>query len=188
MRAFTKGALAITAAAAVTTGVCAPAANAMSVKVDGQVCTFTIPESEKHIFEMENGTWTLTPNEAQGYIAGGLAYIDSYESLLAENEAKRKAGTISEFDYHDAKVRAEQVNKYYGGMMPALRACVEGKDLSQTSSEAQVALSSADGKGLTPAGIGVTVAGAVAAVLGLLVAALPQIKPLLPAQIANLLP
>lgn len=72
--------------------------------------------------------------------------------------------------------------------MPALRACAEGKDLSQTSSEAQVTLSSADGKGLTPAGIGVTVAGAVAAVLGLLVAALPQIKPLLPAQIANLLP
>lgn len=188
MRAFTKGALAITAAAAVTTGVCAPAANAISVKVDGQVCTFTVPDHEMAIADPGKGPWTVDRSKAAESITSFQIELAHNQSELKKYEAARNLGTISEGEYQEMKIYAEKVEANRTLMLPALRACAEGKDLSQTSSEAQVTLSSADGKGLTPAGIGVTVAGAVAAVLGLLVAALPQIKPLLPAQIANLLP
>lgn len=62
-----------------------------------------------------------------------------------------------------------------------MKACAAGKSASEDSVNAQALLSSADDKGLTPAGIGVVVAGVV-------VAALPILKPMLPPEIAALLP
>ena len=68
-----------------------------------------------------------------------------------------------------------------------MKACAAGKSASEDSVNAQALLSSADEKGLTPAGIGVVVAGVVV-VLGAVVAALPILKPMLPPEIAALLP
>ena len=76
----------------------------------------------------------------------------------------------------------------YISVMPAIRACAEGRNLKEAESQAQAFLSSPDGKGLTAAGAGITAAGVIVAVLGAILAAYPFFKNALPAALQAVLP
>lgn len=192
MSTFTKGAIATITAAALAAGICTPASAApadttFSTEFTGDTCTVTMNNGE------DSETTEYTKEEAQktadetAYYAGeSQAEVKWLEALL-EYQKKQKA---SEEDLKDTQENLDQARgnvSYYSRHHFAMKACAAGKSASEDSVNAQALLSSADDKGLTPAGIGVVVAGVVV-VLGAVVAALPMIKPMLPPEIAALLP
>lgn len=92
----------------------------------------------------------------------------------------RRQNAITEEYYRDQVTNEEELYRIIVRHAILTRACKNSEPLTDADVDARALFSSPDGKSLNGAGIGV--------VLGLLVAALPQIKPLLPAEVARLLP
>ena len=172
MLTLKKSAIATITAAALATGICAPAANAAGVKVSGGICVLAYTEAEQKA--------TDTPGGA-------------LEREYAQNEIKLAFERIKQLedDYANESISEAEYNTEYAYLrttLPALRACAADRDMSASSAEIEAFMSSLDGKELSDAGIGIVAASAVVVVLAGLVAALPQIKPMLPANIQAMLP
>lgn len=99
----------------------------------------------------------------------------------------RRQNAITEEYFRDQVTNEEELYRIFVRHAILTRACKNSEPLTDADADARALFSSPDEKSLNGAGIGVTVAGVVI-LLGLLVAALPQIKPLLPAEVARLLP
>ncbi|EEI64440.1 hypothetical protein [Corynebacterium glucuronolyticum] len=194
MSTFKKGAIATVTAAALTVGVVTPASaedklESYSTSYKDNICTVetTYPNGEKT-------TDTLTSNEAQDDLNVALKAVKQYQVQLKENQdklakAKKEKESTENLEEIQAEInRLTKLVKTYSKYRVVYKACAEGKSLSKTDIDAQALLSSPDGESLSPAGIGVVVAGVVVVVLGAIVAALPMLKPMLPPQIAAMLP
>lgn len=200
----------VVAGCMITTGVVAPSANAVSVKVSGGTCHFTFTAEEQERYMMPSSD-TTTPQEAKKAI----------KETKAAQAKERKA--IAELKKTDPAAAAEReklfkvaVEAYEKTFLPAFQKCAgsgisnapqkpkpnpkpkpgtpgaDGGSSSQDGgkpgdAEGKNALSDEDGK-LNGAGIGVVSAGVILLVLGGVAAALPSLKPMLPAEIAAMLP
>ncbi len=172
MPTLKKSAIATITAAALATGICAPAANAAGVKVNGGICVLAHTEAEQKATDMP---WS------------------AFERVYAQDEIKLTFERIKHLEdlYANKSISEAKYNEEYAYLrttLPALRACAAGRDMSASSAEIEAFMSSLDGKELSDAGIGIVAASAVVVVLAGLVAALPQIKPMLPANIQAMLP
>lgn len=180
-------AIATVTAAALTAGLVTPAANAASLEVHKTHCI--VHPSAK---DVKDG---LADND---YIIGRKGidhwvnqYTKDAERLLKSIEslkAQRRQNDITEEYYKDQVTNDEAIYRDIVRDAILTRACKNSEPLTDTDVDARALFSSPDEKSLNGAGIGVTVAGVVVVVLGLLAAALPQIKPLLPAEVQALLP
>lgn len=174
----------------VSGGVVAPQAQAASVSVEGEVCTVTYNSEEA---KMVAGTRSekLTKKEfAEAYKELAAEIADAEADLEREYDEFVKAYDKTTPGYSEAIKEFEDARKEIErptSLVLAYKACADGRNVSETSSKIDSTLSSYDGS-LSPAGIGVVSAGAVVVVLGALAAALPMLKPMLPANIAALLP
>ena len=175
MSTLKKSAIATITAAALATGICTPAANAAGVKVNGDTCVFTYTEAEQKVTERK--TETLDRENSQEFADNLVSEIEEFQQDYANKK-------ISEADYN----RDAPYIEYYKTLLPAMRACAAGKDMPASSAEFEAFMSAPNGKELSDAGIGIVAASAVVVVLAGLVAALPQIKPMLPANIQAMLP
>ncbi|EEI26171.1 hypothetical protein [Corynebacterium glucuronolyticum] len=194
MSTFKKGAIATVTAAALTVGVVTPASaedelESYSTSYKNNICTVetTYPNGKKT-------TDTFTSNEAQDALNRILKYVKQDQARLKENQdklakAKKEKESTEKLKEIQAEIdRLTKLVKEDSKERVMFKACAEGKSLSKTDIDAQALLSSPDGESLSPAGIGVVVAGVVVVVLGAIVAALPMLKPMLPPQIAAMLP
>lgn len=172
MPTLKKSAIATITAAALATGICAPAANAAGVKVNGGICVLAHTEAEQKASDMP---WDVLERlYAQDTIKLAFERIKQLEDLYANK-------SISEAEYNTEYA-------YLRTGLPALRACAAGRDMSASSAEIEAFMSSLDGKELSDAGIGIVAASSVVVTIAGLVAALPVIKPILPANIQAVLP
>ena len=172
MLTLKKSAIATITAAALATGICAPAANAAEVKVNGGECVLFHTEVEQK---------------------AGYSPVEALQRVYAQDAIKLTFERIKQLedDYANKSISEAEYNEEYAYIrtgLPALRACAAGRDMSASSAEIEAFMSSLDGKELSDAGIGIVAASAVVVVLAGLVAALPQIKPMLPANIQAMLP
>lgn len=194
MSTFKKGAIATVTAAALTAAVVTPASaedklESYSTSYKDNICTVetTYPDGEK-------STTTMTSESAKQDLSEIIRLTNGYQKLLKEyedrltKEEKEKASPAKLAETREKIDSYRVIVKQYGKYRVVYQACAEGKSLSKTDVDAQALLSSPTGDGLSPAGIGVVVAGVVVVVLGAIVAALPMLKPMLPPQIAALLP
>lgn len=180
-------AIATVTAAALTAGLVTPAANAASLEVHKTHCI--VHPSAK---DVKNG---FADND---YIIGRKGidhWVNQYTKdaqgfldQIAYLKDLRRQNAITEEYYKDQVTNEEELYRIFVRHAILTRACKNSEPLTDTDVDARALFSSPDEKSLNGAGIGVTVAGVVVVVLGLLVAALPQIKPLLPAEVARLLP
>ncbi|MGM5594853.1 hypothetical protein QZG57_08165 [Corynebacterium glucuronolyticum] len=187
MSTFKKGAIATITAAALAAGLCTPASAADSkfkTEFKDDKCTVFVDGEAYETFES-----TAEANEILGDI---LKTIDnttnSIENVKRELAEADGDGELRKNALNEALKAYQNTLAFFIKYRAAAKACTESRSVSETDVEAQALLSTADGKGLSPAGIGVTVAGVVVVVLGAIVAALPMLKPMLPAPIANMLP
>lgn len=166
-----------------------PAASASSVKVEGDSCTFSLTPEDQETVGID--TKVLTRDEAKEE----LAYVNGEvraRKAKTEIEYKKYKEQHGKSDPGYAKAVAEfeddieWMDNYIAIWHPVLRACIDGRNLSESSSKAEAMLSTSDGS-LSPGGIGVVV-GVLIAVLGGIAAALPMLKPMLPANIAAMVP
>lgn len=172
MPTLKKSAIATITAAALATGICAPAANAAGVKVNGGIRVLAHTEAEQKASDMP---WDVLERVyAQDTIKLAFERIKQLEDLYANK-------SISEAEYNTEYA-------YLRTALPALRACAAGRDMSASSAEIEAFMSSLDGKELSDAGIGIVAASSVVVAIAGLVAALPVIKPILPANIQAMLP
>lgn len=187
MSTFKNGAIATITAVALTAGICSPASAEeapfkASAEFKNNKCTVKINGEDYETYE--------TREEAKASADDLMESIEWHQKLLKEAEEIVATSTDEGIlRVHRDAIKSHKANlAEYTRLHSAVRACAEGRSVSETDVEAQVLLSTADGKGLSPAGIGVVVAGVVVVVLGAIVAALPMLKPMLPAPIANMLP
>jgi len=130
----------------------------------------------------------VSPAQAKGELAELQQDLPRYEQ-----DAKKKVENAPEREIMSkqwALDYTQSVVNYYSSYIVILQACVGGKSITPEQVDRQltkVTLSTADGK-LSDAGIAVVVSVTLLVALGGLVAALPALKPMLPAEIANLLP
>ncbi|MFP7664587.1 MAG: hypothetical protein ACHEUT_03425 [Corynebacterium pyruviciproducens] len=172
MPTLKKSAIATITAAALATDICAPAANAAGVKVNGGICVLAHTEAEQKASDIP---WDVLERVyAQDTIKLAFERIKQLEDLYANK-------SISEAEYNTEYA-------YLRTGLPALRSCAAGRDMSASSAEIEAFMSSLDGKELSDAGIGIVAASSMVVTIAGLVAALPVIKPILPANIQAMLP
>lgn len=183
MSTLKKSAIATITATALATGICTPAANAAAVKVNGDTCVLTFTDYEQQI--QNSKTLNTTRQEARDSVTDIELTLETqlkdYDQAYARHE-------ISEAEYKKATKEIKEIHKAYRTTLPALRACAASKDMPASSAEFEAFMSAPNGKELSDAGIGIVAASAVVVVLAGLVAALPQIKPMFPANIQAMLP
>ncbi|MDD7587373.1 MAG: hypothetical protein SPK00_03475 [Corynebacterium glucuronolyticum] len=189
MKLLKKGAIATITAVTLTAGLCAPASAAEAEsKVSAEF------KNDKCVVRIGDQVSEYTKDALPGLLEAKVTKIAGVEKEIKNLEdqlAKQKESNAGTAEQEATQKSIDQKKAELTALTKeriAYKACSEGKSASDFDVDAQALLSSADGKSLSPAGIGVTVAGAAVVVLGLIVAALPQIKPLLPPQIATLIP
>lgn len=197
MSAFTKGIAATVTVAALTTGLCTSASAqtqpdaTFKTTYENGTCAVEVVMGQKPPVNLpiEND------EDTSSAIKGTIADFKDYQKKLAEAKEElarlKKDKNTPDYELEHAQDKfdyATSMLTYLAKQRAALQACLDKKSLTAAEVDAQALLSSIDGKGLSPAGIGVTMAGIAVVALGVVVAALPQIKPLLPPQIAALLP
>ena len=186
MKKVSKVAASVLATCAISAGIVAPAANAVSVEVNGNTCTFTL--NSKEALNYTENTFTLTRSKANEAVRGYTAEMKRIEEGIAAYKREVSVGRMkqSEAQYWSDSYKASRAD--FLNMMPAYRACADGQNLSESSHQMKVALTNpADGKP-NEAGIGVIAAGVIVGVIGLIAVVLPQIKQFLPAEIASMIP
>lgn len=210
MSRFTKATVATLTATALAAGLCTPASGASSHRYSAtfanNTCTMTLRVNGKVV----DTTW-LSKAEAKEEEGVRDSEIPRMKALVKDKEkelAQQKkdnapAAAIKKSEKYIAD--SNELIKHLYVMRPVFRACAQGKSITEDEAEAQgkadmakdeadmakdeagATLSTADGK-LTEAGIGVVTASVIAVVIAGIIAALPMIKPLLPPQIAAMLP
>ncbi|MDK7213258.1 hypothetical protein ACX3U9_07505 [Corynebacterium pyruviciproducens] len=173
-------------ATALATQLCVPITHAATVRVENGVCTITFNNVEKASGDFGEPAETMA-NSPDG-ISYGLQVLGETDKELAKYKRQLDAGKISQKEYDEATGELVKKRDAYISVMPAIRACAEGRNLKEAESQAQAFLSSPDGKGLTAAGAGITAAGVIVAVLGAILAAYPFFKNALPAALQAVLP
>ena len=195
MSSFTKSALTTLVCASLAIGVSVPAADAATVKVEGDKCVFTVTKEEQNYLKLYD-----IPGEVPATLAEkGLTKAEAtkletamkgeLQELAASGEQYYKDGAITKEKYEEAMKNINLQRKVANAFLPAISDCAAGRNsaVKPPNTTAQSALSTEDGK-LTDAGIGVVVAGVVVSIVGIIAIALPQIKNLLPPDIAAMLP
>lgn len=193
MSTFKKGAIATVTAAALAAGTITPAfaiedKYTFSGEFKDNKCTVKISNG------VETSTEALTKEEVKEKLEGAIKELKAYQATLKDNEAllaKEKKANASDKRLQEIQGLVDYYNMHINRISrykTVLNACANGKSISKTDADGQALLSSPDGESLSPAGIGVVVAGVVVVVLGAIVAALPMLKPMLPPQIAAMLP
>ena len=173
MKGFNKAAIAAVTAAAVTTSLCMPASaeetRFAGVKVENDVCTITLNADEATLLGLETSQEVKKEdaNALAKKISDREAYINGLDT--AANAAKEKE-----------QVAAASVSAAY-------RACTEGKELNETDYDLAGVFSSVKGEP-NDTSLGLIICASVLAGLGVIAALLPQLKGVLPAEIASLLP
>lgn len=191
MSSFAKTLVATTVSAVLTCGLCAPAANASTVEVRGNVCTFHVTDREVKTINAYDSTVTvkdgatLTREQAQTWMEKYRELETEFSESVNKAKAAYQAGALTKAEYDELMADAQKVHDYALVSSPAVEACATNGD--GTYSQSQAELSTVDGH-LTEAGIGVVATASVLAVIGIIVAALPAIKPMLPPQIQAMLP
>ena len=204
----------VVAGCMITAGVVAPSANAVSVKVSGGTCHFTFTAKEQERFMMPSSD-TTTPQEAKKAIKETKAAQAQERKAIAELKKTDPAAAAEREKLFKVGVEAyektflpafqkcagsgssnaPQKPKPKPKPNPKPKPGTPGTDGGSSSqdggkpgdAEGKNALSDEDGK-LNGAGIGVVSAGVILLVLGGVAAALPSLKPMLPAEIAAMLP
>lgn len=170
MKSFNKAAIAAVTAATVTTSLCMPASaeetTTAGVTVDNNVCTITLNADEATLLGLEarQEVKKEDANALAKKISDREAYINGLDA-----EAKDKE-----------QVAAASVSATY-------RACAEGKELNETDYDLAGVFSSVKGEP-NDTSLGLIICVSVLAGLGVIAALLPQLKGVLPAEIASLLP
>ena len=193
MKGFKKASIASVTAIAVAAGMCTPAfaegtKTEAGVKIADKVCTITLPQDEATLLG-KTSPITVKVADAQGKL----------DALLKEYKAEAAKQTPADKDKKDNKTRATEGKtdttnntwkkkaSAYAGLASAYRNCAAGKEQSEIDYNLASIFSSPEGQP-SEIGIGVIAGGSVLVGLALIVALLPQIKPLLPAEIAAMLP
>lgn len=198
MSSFTKSALTTLVCASLAIGVSVPAADAATVKVEGDTCVFTVTKEEQNYLKLydipgevpatlaEKG---LTKAEATKLETAMKGELQALDELAASGEQYYKDGAITKEKYEEGMKSINLQRKVANAFLPAISDCAAGRNsaVKPQNTTAQSVLSTEDGK-LTDAGIGVVVAGVVVSIVGIIAIALPQIKNLLPPDIAAMLP
>jgi len=145
----------------------------ISSKVKGDVCYVTFRDPGK-----ETKTGTATKAEAQRYAEQAAMEKEYNQSQLKDYEELLKAATRkNDVEYFQKQVRElTQIVDYYLRKELVYQACTEGKAMS----ELQVAMSTEDGD---PSGLSIGLI-----VVGVVGAAILLLKPLLPPEVAAILP
>lgn len=216
MSKIVKGAVASLTAAALTTGLCVPAANAFTITSTPDKCTVTLTASELAKLGLEEQTITIDDVENAGKTAYNYEKsLATYDEYIADDKERYENEYYNKEEFDRVLASHVQQKEIHKLLATSNRACNRGlsgefeigdllnvkKDEEKPgdtnkddtnkgdkpSEKPANPLVDENGK-LTDAGIGVTVTGAVVGVAAIIAAILPMLKSILPTAIAALLP
>ena len=172
MKGFNKAAIAAVTAATVTTSLCMSASaeetTTAGVTVDNNVCTITLNADEATLLGLE-ARQEVKKEDANTQLDALVKKISDREAYINGLDAEAKE-----------QVAAASVSATY-------RACAESKELNETDYDLAGVFSSVKGEP-NDTSLGLIICAFVLAGLGVIAALLPQLKGVLPAEIASLLP
>jgi len=190
MKGFNKAAIAAVTAAAVTTSLCVPASAeetaTAGVKVENNVCTITLNQDEAKLLELD-ATQTVKKDEAKTKLDALVQKLTERETYIKGLDAQVKDKKVTKEDADKQKAQFKKEQTAAASVSAAYRACAEGKELSESDYDLAGIFSSVKGEP-NETSIGIIVGASVLLGLGALAALLPQLKGVLPAPIADLLP
>ncbi|EPD67727.1 hypothetical protein HMPREF1219_02140 [Corynebacterium pyruviciproducens ATCC BAA-1742] len=198
MKGFKKASIASVTAIAVAAGMCTPAfaeeAKAESgVKITDNVCTITIPKAEADLLGITTTPLTVKVSDAQSKLDELLAAYkaDAEKQTPADKDKKadKKEGAARAADGKTDTPKTDWKAKSttYASVASAYRSCAAGKEQSEVDYDLAGIFSSPAGEP-NETSLGLIICGSVLTALGLIAALLPQLKSLLPAEIAAMLP
>lgn len=174
MKGFNKAAIAAVTAATVTTSLCMPASaeetTTAGVTVDNNVCTITLNADEATLLGLE-ARQEVKKEDTNTQLDALVKKISDREAYINGLDAEAK---------DKEQVAAASVSATY-------RACAEGKERNETDYDLAGVFSSVKGEP-NDTSLGLIICAFVLAGLGVIAALLPQLKGVLPAEIASLLP
>lgn len=189
-----KLAVSLTASLAVVGTLLTPVASAETTAADDSVCTIQIRSgenenisvSEKNLRKsMNEKKWTVRKADLPAAVVAYTTSVHGWKQQLGTFDRMRRNGDITDKVYFwEIEPIAALVKVYSTEAIPQLEKCVreEGGEKTETA-----ALSTADGEP-NNVGAGLIASGATLAIVGLIAAIVPQLKNILPAQLAALLP
>lgn len=189
-----KLAVSLTASLAVVGTLLTPVASAETTAVDDSVCTIqirtreheNISASEKDFRkQMNEGSRTLKKSNAERMISMHRIQITGWRTMVERLEALQRNHEITDEAFsRETEPLNALIKIYEGEVIPQLEKCAMEANNGKTET---AALSTADGEP-NNVGVGLIASGVTLAIVGFIAAIVPQLKNVLPAQLAALLP
>lgn len=191
MKGFKKASIASVTAIAVAAGMCTPAfaegtATPVGVKVKDNVCTIVLNKDDATLLGLK-AQQEIKKDDAKTAKKELIKAFTKRETIIKGLDQQLKDKKVTEQKVKEEQDKFKKESVAYSSVAAAYQACADGKNFSETDYDLAGIFSTMEGKP-NQVGIGVIAGGSVLVGLALIIALLPQIKPLLPAEIAAMLP